>query len=59
MAIVAVMIAADCGLLLDGKTSASDRLVSGSVIIALISAATVQLGDIGLLMGTYLFPMEP
>ena len=59
LAIVAVMFAADCALLIHGKIAAPDRLVSTNALIPLISATTVQLGAIVVLMGKYLFPAKP
>ena len=49
----------DCLLLVFGRIGGSDRLVSTSVLIALTSATTVQLGTIVILMGKYLFPAQP
>lgn len=56
--IVAIMFAADVALLINGKIAATDRLVATNVLIALISATTVQLGAIVILMGKYLFPAK-
>ncbi len=59
LGIVTAVFLADCLLLSYGKIGAADRLVSTNVVLALISATTVQLGGIALLMGKYLFPVKP
>jgi hypothetical protein len=56
LAIVAVTFASDCALLFLGKIAPADRIVSTNLLIALISATTVQLGSIALSMGKYVFP---
>ncbi len=59
LAIIAVMFASDVALELLGTRVPGDCLVSTAVVVALISAATVQLGAIAILMGKYLFPAKP
>jgi hypothetical protein len=58
LAIVAAAFIADCLMVSDGTIGARDRIVSTNVLLALISAATVQLGGIAIIMGKYLFPAK-
>ena len=53
---VAYVFQADNAHILDKLTAPDNRVITSNVVITLISATTVQLGALALIMGKYVFP---